>query len=104
MVDAGGGIRPGVLLGEDHLADEARTASPDFLGPREPDPARLTEAPLPGQPELEALVLAPRSAEAPGAGELPGQTGLEPVPHLGPERLVLLGETHSSHVTCTRAL
>jgi hypothetical protein len=51
----------------------------------------LGQQPVPGEPFVVRLVIAPGTAEPAQGGPLAGQVLLEPGPHLGAERLVLLG-------------
>jgi hypothetical protein len=79
---------------EDDLPGQAGAAAAELGGPAQAGPARGGQVPVPGQPLLEALVLAARAARAAQAGEGAGQVGIEPRAHLGAELLVLRREPH----------
>src|SRR4051812_20379748 len=96
--------RLGVLLVEDDLLHEARTATALLPRPAETDPAVGAEQPLPLTPGLEPLVLTPRSAGVAQRGELTDEVLAEPVAHLGAEGLVLGREAqvHAPYRNLTR--
>ena len=91
VVDPHRRVGPGVLLVEDHLLDQAQPAAAVLLRPADAGPAVLGQQPVPGEPLVVRLVVAPGTAEAAQRGPLAGQVLLEPGPHLGAERLVLVG-------------
>lgn len=87
VVDAVRRTRQCVLLMENDLLQQGR-ASAMWLRPAEADPTVDTQAPLPLMAELEALVLAARSAGGTKLCEFAGQIGSEPVPPLVAEGLI----------------
>ena len=90
--DPAGRLGPGVLLVPDDLLGDGQAVAAVLLGPADADPALAAEELLPLEAALEVLVLLARPAEAPQRGEVARQMGLEEVPGLGPERLVLVAE------------
>jgi hypothetical protein len=88
VVDAGGRLGAGVLLGPDHLAVEAGAAAAMLGRQVEADPAALSQLALPGQAHLEALVLTAGAAGAAQFGELTAQVLTEPLADLLAERFV----------------
>src|SRR6185312_7225097 len=88
VVDPAGGAGAGVLLGPDHLTVEAGAAATVLGRQVEADPATLPQLLFPGQPHLEALVLAARATGAAELGELAPQVLAQPLANLLAERFV----------------
>ena len=57
MIDPGRGVRPRVLLVEDHLLPEGEAAAAVLRQPADAGPAVRGEVPVPGQPLRDRLVL-----------------------------------------------
>ena len=100
MVHAGRGVRPRVLLVEDHLLEQRQPAAAVLLGPADAGPAVLREVAVPLDPLVVGLVLPARTALAAQLGEVSAEVLLQPGTDLGAERLVLLavGQVHTDTV------
>src|SRR5215469_4433785 len=94
MADSGWRAAAGVLLVEDDLLRQRRTAATVLSRPADACPACRGQMAVPGQPLLELLVLPAGTAEAAQAGELSRQIGLEPVADATAELLILGRQLH----------
>ena len=93
VADPARGPGPHVLLVVDDLLVQRQAAAAVLLGPAHARPAVGPEVALPRQALVEERHLVARAAAPAGDGELAGEGGLEEVPHLGAEGLVLGAES-----------